>query len=116
MWLVIRLTESSGLAMATTLLPELLVLLASSLLLIFSLAGFFVFHMVFRKAAWVAVERSQEARKRRIVSTNEVRSQPSIRAEKPVGRRIVEFGGGAPASTSPQWTAVVKQNSFARHV
>jgi hypothetical protein len=116
MWLVVPLTETTGLAMATTLLPELMVLVASSLLLIFFLASFFVLGMVFRKASWAAIERWQEARKKRIVFTNEIRTPHPISSEERVSRKVFEFGGGVPTSTSPQWSAVVKPDSFARHV
>lgn len=115
MWLMIRLAQTLELAMATALLPELMLLVASSLLLIFFLATFFVLGMVFRKAFWAAIECWQETRKKRIVSTNEIQAQPPISLEKRCDRELFKFGGGAP-STPPQWTAVVKPNSFARQV
>lgn len=115
MWLMVRLTEAPGLAIAMTLLPELLLLVASSLLLIFFLASFFVLGMVLRKASWAAIECWQEARKKRIVSTNDLRSQRPISLEKRSNREMVKFGGGAATSTSPQWTGIAKPNSFARH-
>lgn len=116
MWLMVRLTETPGLAMATTLLPELLLLVASSLLLIFFLASFFVLGMVPRKASWAAIECWQKARKKRIVSTNEIRPRRHISLEKRGSREIFKFGGGAATSTSPQWTGIAKPNSFARHL
>lgn len=69
MWLVAQLSGTTGLAVATTLLPELMLLVAFSLLLVFLLASFFVLGMVLRKASWAALEYWQQARKQRIVST-----------------------------------------------
>jgi hypothetical protein len=82
MWLSVRMMETPGWAITTTLLPELLVLVASSLLVIFFPSSFLVLGMVLRKASWAALECWQEARKKRIVSTNEKSVAASHLSEK----------------------------------
>jgi len=110
-----RLMDTPELTNAAILLPELLVLVASSLLLIFSLASFFVLGIVFRKTCRAAVAFWQDSSRKRINSAGQLPSQHHISLEMQGSQEIIQFNG-APNSASSQWNGVAKTDLFARHL